>query len=286
MGGIYDNKGDLIHDSVRRGIYGGDHVASISLNYSNLSSKIVIKGKSLYLGPLMGHYGHFLIETLSRISLFDLSKFDHIVFSKFIWGCSIKDFHKDFLKFFSVDIEKIIVVETETMFEDLYVSKQLWDINKSPNICVQNVYSYIHKCIKETENKEKVFLTYTNRNDSRIKNLLEIEDIFKKYGFIIIEPEKLSITEQLEIYKNSTILAGTSGTAMHNCIFSNLGGFCIEIGDERAPNNYIPLQKEIIKMNSLEAFRINFIGKNGAICLNELEKNLCKILNSIKEYTK
>lgn len=286
-GGVYDDTGNLISNSVRRGIYGGDHVASIALDYANLSrKKTVIKGKSLYLGPLMGHYGHFLIETLSRIDLFDLNEFDYIIFSKFIFGNNINNFHKDFLKYFGVNSKKIIVVENETMFEELYVSRQLWNINRKPDIYAKNVYSYINKCIKESKSKEKVLLTYANRNDSRIKNLLDVEDIFKKHGFIIVVPEKLTIIQQLEIYKNSTILAGVSGTAMHNCLFSNLGGFCIEIGDERASNDYMPIQKEIIKMNNLHSFRINFIGKNGVTNLNELEKSLCKILNSIEEYSK
>jgi capsular polysaccharide biosynthesis protein len=277
MGGLYTKNGDLIFSSMRKGGYGGDHVISIAPDYIPCKKNNLLKGRSIYLGPLMGHYGHFLIETLSRMLVFNLEEFDNIVFSKFIWGAKLQRFHKEFLQYFKIDNKNIIVLENNITFEELYIPQQLWNINRKPNLLVKDIYSFIRSKIYNKD-VNRVFLTYTDKNNSRIKNLIEVEMIFKKYGFDIIEPERLSIREQLEIYKNAKILAGASGTAMHNCLFSKKGACTIELGDSRSPEDYMHLQKEINELNLLNSNRINFVGKNGKFDISTLEQQLQYII--------
>lgn len=276
-GGLYTKNGDLIFSSMRKGGYGGDHVISIAPDYIPCKKNNLLKGRSIYLGPLMGHYGHFLIETLSRMLVFNLEEFDNIVFSKFIWGAKLQRFHKEFLQYFKIDNKNIIVLENNITFEELYIPQQLWNINRKPNLLVKDIYSFIRSKIYNKD-VNRVFLTYTDKNNSRIKNLIEVEMIFKKYGFDIIEPERLSIREQLEIYKNAKILAGASGTAMHNCLFSKKGACTIELGDSRSPEDYMHLQKEINELNLLNSNRINFVGKNGKFDISTLEQQLQYII--------
>src|ERR1700749_4097500 len=65
-GCVYDSNGDLISLSQRTSGVGGDRIVnSDSPRIENVTATIRIEHDCVYLGHLMGHYGHFLTETLS-----------------------------------------------------------------------------------------------------------------------------------------------------------------------------------------------------------------------------
>lgn len=64
-GGIYDEQGELIQNSLRKGGYSGDHVLHLASHINRYPAEYnkKLSGRTLYLGPLMNHYGHFITET-------------------------------------------------------------------------------------------------------------------------------------------------------------------------------------------------------------------------------
>jgi hypothetical protein len=64
---------------------------------------------------------------------------------------------------------------------------------------------------------------YISRKTGKYRKLLneeEIEHLFKKYGFVVVRPELLSFQEQLDIFSSAEIIAGPTGSAFTNMIFS------------------------------------------------------------------
>lgn len=62
------------------------------------------------------------------------------------------------------------------------------------------------------------------RRNSQIRNISNSEDVeamLITQGFIVIEPEKLSFIEQVNIFSNSDIIVGATGAAFGNLIFCN-----------------------------------------------------------------
>ncbi len=62
---------------------------------------------------------------------------------------------------------------------------------------------------------------YIRRNSSirNITNTIEIEKILAEHGFSIIEPEKLTFSQQAALFFNAEIVVGATGAAMANLIF-------------------------------------------------------------------
>jgi capsular polysaccharide biosynthesis protein len=46
------------------------------------------------------------------------------------------------------------------------------------------------------------------------------EDLFRKYGFKIIYPEKMAFPEQVRLFSGARYIAGAVGSGMHNILFS------------------------------------------------------------------
>lgn len=50
-------------------------------------------------------------------------------------------------------------------------------------------------------------------------NEQEVEEVFRSFGFEVLHPGEMSFEEQVSIYSQAEVLAGFSGSAMHNTIF-------------------------------------------------------------------
>lgn len=73
-----------------------------------------------------------------------------------------------------------------------------------------------------------VFLT--RRNAARIPSCLpEIEDIFTRYGFMVVDCAALSVREQMRIASGAPAIAGLHGAAMTNLLWAQPGTPVIEI---------------------------------------------------------
>ena len=66
---------------------------------------------------------------------------------------------------------------------------------------------------------------YTRRNSGarNITNLGEVEGLLHNHGYAIVETEKLSFLEQMNLFANAKIIVGPSGAAFANSIFVKKG---------------------------------------------------------------
>lgn len=69
---------------------------------------------------------------------------------------------------------------------------------------------------------EKVFIRKSEESGfrQRILNFAEIQDEFTRSGFQIVEPETLSIKDQIALFRGTRVLAGESGSALHWSLYS------------------------------------------------------------------
>ena len=67
---------------------------------------------------------------------------------------------------------------------------------------------------------ERIFISRKN-NKNRSYNESEVEQVVKKYGYISITPEGLSIKEQIAIFSHAKYIIAASGAALTNMIYCN-----------------------------------------------------------------
>ncbi len=65
---------------------------------------------------------------------------------------------------------------------------------------------------------EKIYLR-RNSGTRKVTNATELEKLLVAHGYVIVEPEKLSFSEQIRLFSNTKIIVASSGAAMANIIF-------------------------------------------------------------------
>ena len=244
-GAIYADDGWLCVESQRIGGAYGDTVVAVNPVFMPRHGVVdTLPGDSLFIGPFMLHYGHFISETLSRLrpSMNDPKRYERLVafpFSKA--GLRLERFHTYILGCLGIDGAAITTLQEPVGFERIEVPEQLWQVNVGANLAVRDVYRKINSLHVTRTPDARVFLSRTR--SPRLQGIGDIEAAFERRGFRVIYPETIPIEEQLSIYASADIIAGISGSAMHNCVFASEWCATIEIGDARSPERPHPMQR-------------------------------------------
>lgn len=204
-----------------------EHGLQIKGSYKNSPAPIqygsdlnYMHGKCLFGGMLQNeHFGHFLIESLSRIwaTQYLSHEFDSIVFYPRIPSLPIPSFVIQLFDLLEIEA-KVKIVTSITKFDLLAVPTQIVDrcsgvIYGHP--VVRSLFSKLSKISSGGPKKIYISRSHLKANDGAI--LLEkiIEENLKNEGYEIVYPEKISIREQLDIYNSADILIFSDGSALH-----------------------------------------------------------------------
>ncbi len=247
-GCIFDQRRNRIDLSLRTSGIGGDVV--VNDDPTQLSDEVVssqrIEGESIYLGHLMGHYGHFITETLSPFWGLQHSKNANVVFHPFIFGYAPMPFMSAFFEAFNIDPEKIFVVRDVCEFDTLIIPERTFHLNSAVHERYQQIISEIIRFHvgEEPLRTRRIFLSRSKLppNSREIANGAEIDHLFESLGFEVIHPQMLTTREQLSIYGTTKIMIGFAGSALHNGVFLDDRCLLIELCDRRWPHKPIPSQ--------------------------------------------
>ena len=247
-GGLYNDKFILLLDSLRdssSALYRPRDPAY--LTKEEVENASFWDGKFLFLGHSFNMYGHFLLETLPMLSYLLDQKISRGIFLPWQEDNSLT---YEFMDLLNIDHDQVLVYsQNHIIFADFVVKPRPFIINTrilkdlSP---YRKVLEHIHNMqlsvCSSLKGLKKVFLSReANRIPLEVSKL--VESLFQKKGFTVIRPEHLTIKEQIYLSKSASIIAGFSGSQLHNSIFASENTLIIEIGDEYRktmnPNQYI-----------------------------------------------
>lgn len=265
QGCAYTSAGEKVGISERQGGFGGDHV--ISLNPERLepvwTRDQILRGKCLYLGHHMDHYGHFLTEFLSRLwPDLDFAEFDHVVAFPFIFGRNIREYQRDLVeRLVGHDLySRLTITKGDVLFESLTIPAPMIVLNRAIHPSVKRIYeNALNSNSVRSEDGAvcKVFLSRSSQlKNQRISNIQAVEAVFSEFGFDIFYPEKMAIDDQLRLYGEAAVLAGFSGSALHNVVFTPPGTLLIEVGDERSPKAFLKTQSMLNAVSQANAHKV------------------------------
>ena len=75
----------------------------------------------------------------------------------------------------------------------------------------------------ESEYPAKLYLKRSGR-----RKLVGCEEMLENYGFVTIEPERLSVMQQIMMLNHADVVVAAHGAAVTNCLFMRKGTFLIE----------------------------------------------------------
>lgn len=127
------------------------HLSNEVLRQGDLQNAQFVKGRVLYAGHLMLHYGHFITEGLGRLyPLIKAIEFERIAFLPFVFGASSflkspSDYHQFIFSSLGVSLDQIILIRELTSFNELWVPSPAWPINLGAHPVMSCIYHQIRE---------------------------------------------------------------------------------------------------------------------------------------------
>ena len=285
-GVIYDDAGNICHDSQRTRAEPNEWQPCDSEQIVPSETKVRTPGKSLYLGHYTGHYGHFLLETLARLWVIEgqtlaSSSYDRVVFHPFVHKVpSVERFSPAKISFaaFGIPSNKVLILKEHHYFDHLTVPQPLLEINSSVAPAMSGVYKQILTYALSLPSHKVGFLRsligwagggdlkiYVARRRARgyhpMINERAVERMFRELGFKILHPESWRFEQQVALFQRADVLAGVEGSALHNSVFMRREALVINIGTAREPTGDILNQRLCDSLSGVVPIHIPFKGE-------------------------
>jgi hypothetical protein len=271
-GCLYRADGSKVALSERFGGHRGDMMHNDNPDHINPPTTARrMPGRGIYLGHFMGrHYGHFITETLSTFWIFeklDAGEFDYFLFHPFVFGTDMPAYARFCLDRFGLAPEKIVfALETPLVLDEVIVPQRLLRLNHSADPRLRSVYRRISAAVPHLpEPTRRVYLSRRGLNMRKfhrvVANEVQIEAVFRQAGFEIVRPEGMPFPDQIALYADAAILAGLSGSALHNSVFVREGTLTIELGDPRYKGSPAPTQVLCDRISGTRSVFVPFRGR-------------------------
>lgn len=236
-GCLYDASGNAIALSQRFPGVRGERTRNVfPPAYTAPAAAQFLKGKSVYLGNYIAHYGHFLVETLSAFWGDHWRDADHLVMHTFSFGSPLKPFAREMLEALGIDCRKIVIIgrDKSYRFEHVTIPERGMRINDSGHAAMRSVYRAIRRYYGAEPGPRRLYLSRSRfEGRTSLENEAATEAQFADAGFEIVHPQELSMAEQIRLYAAARELAGPEGSALHNVVFCDPGAHVTVIASER-----------------------------------------------------
>lgn len=193
------------------------------------------KGTFFLIGAANNHFGHTILEGLTRLWG---TKFLHPSFQDsvqfIVYESYLRQHTRDLLELAGITRERIVHASPHDIVERLIVPDTAMRTHRSITKFQANVWETMGSQFDTPSSTRKVFLSRRKASDRRLKNELAIEECFAEYGYEIVIPEELTVHEQVRLARESYSLAGCVGSQMYLSCFQKMGSHNVII----APRNF------------------------------------------------
>ena len=222
-GGVLDAKGNFVALSG----YGQESPFFLTIDgaYSIKQDEIDTKyanEKVIYLGGFYNHWGHYLVDCLSRCWILLREEFSgyKVLFLPFE-NQKLKGNYKKLLELLGVTDDRIIHIDKPSVFNEVVIPEIAHDTCKFK---YKKEYVEIFDRILTNyclmpEIPEKVYFSRENIGKFEFGEA-EIAENFRRNGYTVYYPEQLSLDDQISIYANAKEIVCLNSTICLNALFS------------------------------------------------------------------
>ena len=184
----------------------------------------------LYGGILFNHFGHFILESLSRLYAYPMVRdIDPFVLFYNQWGMprhlEKNNFINQILTGLGIPVHRLIFVERVAKIRTVIIPAQKYGfgLTRRPDemfVKFIRSFRFQYKIPGGLKKAEKI---YVSRSGLRSKGRQIGEKIFEAYlageGYRIFYPERHTFIEQLTVYARAGKLIFSEGSALFSCMF-------------------------------------------------------------------
>ncbi len=178
----------------------------------------------IFAGCFWLHWGHFILEQVSRLYYF-LNEKDSSLPIIYLADRPLTGNFLEFFDLLGIDTSRLIWVNKITKFRKIIIP----EVSVVTRDYWYEEYKQIFEKIKSNvvtriNLPKKIFLTRRNfKKAEKIDygEIREIEDFFVEQGYTLISPETLTLKEQVQYLKSCEEIVAISGTLPHNFVFAD-----------------------------------------------------------------
>ncbi|MFK3943055.1 glycosyltransferase family 61 protein [Pseudomonas monteilii] len=188
----------------------------------------LLKGRYLFLGSMHDHFGHFLVEGLSRLWILQyLSESDISSLKIIIYEPGIIPPATKILEYLGIKKSQIYFLNEPCIVEELIAPSIAYRTHFWARSEMNAVYEKVASAAlqeRPSDFPKKVFLSRNKVAARKLTNEVELESLYKEAGYWIIRPEDLPIGDQIRIAAGAECIAGCTGSNMYLALFQKKGG--------------------------------------------------------------
>ena len=188
----------------------------------------VVDETVLFGGHLMKHYGHFIIESMSRLWARNVFPTLPILFTSPRKWREPPTYGTDVLA--ALDLhQRILLVKQPTIFREVVCPGTALEYRWKAFSVADEPHTAVAKAlagISRRSWRRPVYLTRSGLSDELRKSDAEpeLESELASRDFDVVRPEELSLREQISMFEQAPLILGTLGSALHTALFSRSPG--------------------------------------------------------------
>jgi capsular polysaccharide biosynthesis protein len=245
-GALFDRDGEVVEASIRpeagRHPHRHDGRAVAPADAASVEPR-----EAIYLGSLIHHFGHFLLEILPRLWGLERTRAEVAYFHGWrgFWR-EPPGFILETIRAVAGREIEVRLIEQPTRFDRIWAPDPLFRIGgrASPEFAAwcQGFAARVASEIAP-EAPERIYLTRSRLGERkrRLRGEEEIEEVFSKRSFAIVSPETLPFFEQVRLMRSCRVLAGCEGSALHQAMFMPRGSAVVSL-DLRTNGNQFAIE--------------------------------------------
>lgn len=178
-------------------------------------------------GVLYGHYGHMLMDGLSRMWWFAQNSNTPLKLVFVLMPGESSRMAQELLRLMGLDESRYEIIDRPTQFSSVLVPDEgVFSLEGKAYRQWLDLFNLIrNRCVEgsDIEPKERIYLTRTQLPNNDGVGEEYYEKLFLSYGYEVIAPETLPLADQVKLYACAKEIACTMGTLSHAALFATDG---------------------------------------------------------------
>lgn len=178
----------------------------------------------IYLGWYFGHFGHFLLESLSRMWVLpELDSTLRVVFHTqrrpVPSGTTLR-----ILEAFGVPLDRILFLDSQTALRRVIIPEPLYELSHSAHELMPRPYRTIAASMVtgSDQSNQPIYLSRRLLPSGKrpIVGEYEMEEVLRENGFLIVHPETMTFEDQVRMVNRHRDIYTSDGSAAYMPLFS------------------------------------------------------------------
>ena len=186
--------------------------------------------KVVYCGYLVNHWGHFLVEAVTRLWYFlenDQSVDKYVFFLDENEEREIRGNYREFLELLKI-WDKLEIINKPTTYREVIVPELGIKCRTAYTPKLVDVFNTVAENVIPDPNWESPEKIYYSRSQLAKGKPFEfgfdaLDNFFEKNGYTILYPERVPLSRMVHYIRNAKVVASLSGSLPHNMFFANQG---------------------------------------------------------------